>query len=83
MQPSPLDLAVLSDEVQQLWRLLGELDLPKREVLVLAELEEMTVPEIAEAVGIPLNTAYSRLRTARLEFNEAFGRAAAKQGMKK
>jgi RNA polymerase sigma-70 factor (ECF subfamily) len=79
MQPSPLDLAVLSAEVQLLWRLLGELNPPKREVLVLAELEEMTVPEIAEAVGIPLNTAYSRLRAARLEFNEALARDAAKQ----
>ena len=54
MQPSPLDLAVLSDELRLLWRLLGELDPVKREVFVLAELEEMTVPEIAEAVGIPL-----------------------------
>lgn len=72
MQPSPLDLAVFSDEVKLLWRLLGELDARKREVLILAELEEMTMPEIAEAIGIPLNTAYSRLRAARHEFNEAF-----------
>jgi RNA polymerase sigma-70 factor (ECF subfamily) len=79
MQPSPLDLAVLGDELQLLWRLLGELDPPKREVLMLAELEEMTMPEIAEAVGIPLNTAYSRLRAARHEFSEAFARQAAKQ----
>jgi RNA polymerase sigma-70 factor (ECF subfamily) len=79
LQPSPLDLAVLSDELKLLWRLLGELDPPKREVLVLAELEEMTVPEIAEAIGIPLNTAYSRLRAARQDFNEAFARHAARQ----
>jgi RNA polymerase sigma-70 factor (ECF subfamily) len=79
MQPSPLDLAVLGDELQLLFRLLGELEEPKREVLVLAELEEMTMPEIAEAVGIPLNTAYSRLRAARQEFNEALSRHAAKQ----
>jgi RNA polymerase sigma-70 factor (ECF subfamily) len=79
MQPSPLDLAVLGDEIQLLWRLLGELDGPKREVLVLAEIEEMTVPEIAEAIDIPLNTAYSRLRAARHEFNEAFSRHAARQ----
>jgi RNA polymerase sigma-70 factor (ECF subfamily) len=77
MLPSPLDLAVLSDEVNLLWRLLGGLDVRKREVLVLAELEQMTVPEIAEAVGIPLNTAYSRLRAARQEFNEALLRSRA------
>ena len=73
-QPSPLDLAVLGDEVKLLWRLLGELEPRKREVLILSELEEMTAPEIAEAVGIPLNTAYSRLRTARLDFEEALSR---------
>jgi RNA polymerase sigma-70 factor (ECF subfamily) len=78
-QPSPLDLAVLSDEVKLLWRLLGELDAPKREVLVLAELEEMTMPEISEAIGVPLNTAYSRLRAARQEFNEAYLRHRAAQ----
>jgi len=79
MQPSPLDVAVLGDELQLLWRLLGELDPPKREVLMLAELEEMTMPEIAEAIGIPLNTAYSRLRAARHDFNEVFSRDAARQ----
>ncbi len=79
MQPSPLDLTVLSDEIRLLWRLLGELGPLKREVFVLAELEEMTVPEIAEAIGVPLNTAYSRLRVARQEFNEALARHEAQQ----
>lgn len=79
LQPSPLDLAVLSDDLQVLWRLIGTLDPRKRDVFVLAELEEMTVPEIAEAIGIPLNTAYSRLRAARQEFNEAFADYSAEQ----
>jgi RNA polymerase sigma-70 factor (ECF subfamily) len=80
LHPSPLELAVLSDEIQLLWRLLGSLDSHKREVFVLAELEEMTIPEIAEAIGIPLNTAYSRLRAARQEFHEAFTRHAEQKG---
>ena len=79
LQPSPLDLAVLKDKMELLWRVLGQLDSAKREVLILAELEEMTAPEIAEAVGIPLNTAYSRLRLARAEFNEVFSRYAAQR----
>jgi RNA polymerase sigma-70 factor (ECF subfamily) len=79
MQPSPLDLAVLSDEIRLLWRLLGELGPLKREVFVLAELEEMTMPEIAEAIGVPVNTAYSRLRVAREEFNDALARHEASQ----
>jgi RNA polymerase sigma-70 factor (ECF subfamily) len=79
LQPSPLDLTVLSDEIRLVWRLLGELGPLKREVFVLAELEEMTMPEIAEAIGVPLNTAYSRLRIAREEFNEALARYEAAQ----
>ena len=64
-QPSPLELAELSDQAKLLWSLLEKLDPPKREVLVLAELDEMTAPEIASALDLPLNTVYSRLRTAR------------------
>jgi RNA polymerase sigma-70 factor (ECF subfamily) len=82
-QLSPLDVTVLGDELKLLWSLLAELDAPKREVFVLAELEEMTAPEIAEAVEIPLNTAYSRLRAARQEFNLAFARAVARQKTRK
>lgn len=71
---SPLDFAVLNDDLKLLQRLLGELDASKVEVLVLAEIEEMTMPEIAQALEIPLNTAYSRLRLARQDFNEALSR---------
>jgi RNA polymerase sigma-70 factor (ECF subfamily) len=39
-----------------------------REVFVLARVEQMSAPEIAEVIGIPLNTVYSRLRAARLAF---------------
>jgi RNA polymerase sigma-70 factor (ECF subfamily) len=49
-------------------RVLDHLDDDKREVFVLAELEQMTAPEIAGLIGIPLNTVYSRLRLARQEF---------------
>lgn len=40
----------------------------RRDVMVLIDLEESTAPEAAEALGIPLNTAYSRLREARKDF---------------
>jgi len=45
--------------------LLGELDEDKRTVLVLYELEGLTMKEVAEVVGCPLQTAYSRLHAAR------------------
>jgi len=47
---------------------LAGLDDDKREVFVLAEVEQMSAPEIAYVVGAPLNTVYSRLRAARAVF---------------
>jgi len=44
---------------------LDELDDDKREVFVLSELEEMPGPEIADALGVNVNTVYTRLRAAR------------------
>jgi RNA polymerase sigma-70 factor (ECF subfamily) len=46
-------------------------------VLLLAELEEQTVPAIAELEGIPVGTAASRLRRAREAFGELLERASA------
>lgn len=46
-------------------KLLQALDEDKRAVLVLYELEGLTMREVAEVVGCPLQTAYSRLHAAR------------------
>jgi RNA polymerase sigma-70 factor, ECF subfamily len=53
---------------------LQAIELNRRAVFILAELEERPVPEIAETLGVPLNTAYSRLRVARDEFAQAVTR---------
>lgn len=42
-----------------------------REVLVMAELEGMSGPEIAEVTGLKLATAYGRIRNARAKFDDA------------
>jgi len=47
---------------------LDALDEPKREVFVLALVEQMSAPEIARVLGVPMNTVYSRLRSARQAF---------------
>jgi RNA polymerase sigma-70 factor, ECF subfamily len=65
----------LSDRRALLDRALEAVPLERRAVLVLHELEEKPVPEIADALGIPLNTAYSRLRTGRAELAAALKRA--------
>jgi RNA polymerase sigma-70 factor, ECF subfamily len=50
-----------------LMKALDTLDLDRRAVFVLHELDELSMPEIAAALSIPLNTAYSRLRLARAD----------------
>ena len=40
-------------------------------MFVLALLEQLPVPEVAETLGIPLNTAYTRLRSVRIELRRA------------
>ncbi len=59
-------------------RLLEPLDLDLRAVLVLHEAEELSVPEIAELLGIPTGTAASRLRRAREEVQAALARIRAR-----
>ncbi|MGC4064721.1 MAG: sigma-70 family RNA polymerase sigma factor [Polyangiaceae bacterium] len=54
---------------------LNLLDDEKRVVFVLYELEELSMPEVAEAVGCPVSTAYSRLHAARKSIRAAFARA--------
>jgi RNA polymerase sigma-70 factor, ECF subfamily len=49
----------------ELLALLDGLDEDKREVLVLYEIEGVAMMEVAEIVGCPLQTAYSRLHAAR------------------
>jgi RNA polymerase sigma-70 factor (ECF subfamily) len=51
-------------------RVLGALDDAKREVFVLAVIEQMSAKEIADVLSVPMNTVYSRLRAARAEFAE-------------
>jgi RNA polymerase sigma-70 factor, ECF subfamily len=53
---------------------LQSLDDDKREVFVLSQVEQMSAPEIAEILSIPVNTVYSRLRAARLAFASAIER---------
>jgi RNA polymerase sigma-70 factor (ECF subfamily) len=77
---TPAHDAERAEAVRVLHEILGGLDDDKREVFVLAELEQMTVPEIADAIGANVNTVYSRLRAARQGFEAAVARRLARQG---
>ncbi len=71
---SPAEVAARREASLLLHRLLGELDDEKRAILILVELEQMSVPDAAEAMSMNLNTAYSRLRAARHAFQDAVTR---------
>lgn len=51
-------------------RVLARMSDTLRETFVLVEIEQLSAPEIAEVVGVPLNTVYSRTRLARDKFRE-------------
>lgn len=75
---SPEHTAADAEALRVLDELLGELDPDKREVFVLAELEEQTAPEIGAALGLNVNTVYTRLRAARAAFEQALAKYRAK-----
>lgn len=52
-------------------RALEQIKLSRRAVLIMYELDEVPMAMIAKTLGIPLFTAYSRLRKARKEFKIA------------
>lgn len=58
--------------------LLDTLDVDKRAVLVMYEIEELTCAEIAEQLGVPVGTVYSRLHHARDALKAAWRRHEAK-----
>ncbi len=70
-EPGPHEIAQDRQAAAFVEKFLLGLPEKKRELFVLAELEEMSVPEVAEALSIPLNTAYTRLRRIRADFRRA------------
>lgn len=70
----PDHAAARNEAVALLDRLLDALDDDRRSVFVMVEYEQMTVPEVAEALGVNPNTVYTRLRAARADFEAALAR---------
>lgn len=59
---------------------LETLELTRRAVFIMHELDGYSIPEVATALGIPVNTAYSRLRLARDDFQKAAKRVRLRRG---
>jgi RNA polymerase sigma-70 factor (ECF subfamily) len=71
---TPYDAMVEAEAARTIEELLETLDHDKRAVFVLAELEQLTANEIAEATGMTPAQVYSRLRAARNDFERAAAR---------
>lgn len=78
--PHLADTLELRRRVDLLDRVLDTLNDEQRAVFVMAEVEQFTAPEIADALGVKLNTVYSRLRLARARFERALARHRAEVG---
>jgi RNA polymerase sigma-70 factor (ECF subfamily) len=77
---NPHETLAKAEAVKVLHAALDAMPDERKEVFILSELEQMTVPEIAEAIGANVNTTYSRLRAARADFERAAARARAADG---
>ncbi|GAC1300215.1 MAG: hypothetical protein NVS3B20_22780 [Polyangiales bacterium] len=71
----PIDEAPAADERMEsaqaralVLRALDSLDLDRRAIFVMHELDGIAIPAVAQTLGIPVNTAYSRLRLSREQF---------------
>ncbi len=75
---TPEGTAVLHDDRRRLARALARLSLEQRAVFVLFELEGQSCQQIADLVGAPIGTVYSRLHQARARV----ARSLAKTGLR-
>jgi RNA polymerase sigma-70 factor (ECF subfamily) len=66
-------------ELAELERILATLSSEQRSVFILFEIEKLSGEEIAEALGIPLGTVYSRLKRGRAAFREEVERSLARE----
>lgn len=70
VHPSPQDEREAAERCEIVRAAIADLPAIFRDVFVLAEVDEMSMPEAAAALGIPINTGYTRLHLARARFAE-------------
>ncbi len=75
---TPEDAAAERQARATLDEVLDALDVEKRAVFVMYEVEELGCDEIAATVGVPVGTVHSRLFAARKQFEKALARIKAR-----
>jgi RNA polymerase sigma-70 factor (ECF subfamily) len=76
---TPESDAAQAQAKKRLDAVLAELDPDKRAVFVMFEIDELPCDEIADCLGVPVGTVYSRLHAARRAFQEAIVRLQARE----
>lgn len=71
--PDPLATTLDHEAVTRVWREIGRLPAPLREVLVLHAVQGLKYREIADRLGIPIGTVMSRLFNARQRLRRQLG----------
>lgn len=67
-RPSPEQSAMIAESIEIMSGLLGRMDLQRRTILVLHDLLEVSISDIARELGVNRNTVQNRLRLAREDF---------------
>jgi RNA polymerase sigma-70 factor, ECF subfamily len=80
---SPEQAAATGQAQARVRAALDLMDLEKRAIFVMFEVDEAPCEEIAEMLSIPLGTVYSRLHSARRAFQEALVRLEAQQASRR
>jgi RNA polymerase sigma-70 factor (ECF subfamily) len=78
--PSPEAMLAAGQARRRVHRALEALPMDQRAVVIMHDLDDCTAPEVAEALEIPLNTVYSRLRLGREKFVAALRAPAGGEG---
>jgi RNA polymerase sigma-70 factor, ECF subfamily len=71
--PSPEEASLQNESGRELWAVVDTLDEAFRLPVLLRYVHDLSVPEIAQALGLPEGTIHSRLHRARLQIQERMG----------
>ncbi|MEO6601986.1 MAG: sigma-70 family RNA polymerase sigma factor [Polyangiaceae bacterium] len=78
--PSALDHLMQAEALSLAQVALDSLDMERRAIFILHEIDGCAMPEVALALALPVNTAYSRLRLGREQFHAAARRERLRRG---
>lgn len=78
--PTPDGVMAQRQRAARVREALACLDPDRRAVFVMFEMEDLPCTDIADALGVPVNTVYSRLRVARQRFAAAVRRLRLREG---